>query len=127
MNDTIYGRYSFEGDTSPVNIPFNPPIPGVMARVTSVSQNLDNVTINIISTMSGEASILEGLSVQCTIIPFTSNSYTVSVRGKTRLTKTTNLLSILGRVVCACVRPHVCVCVHVGYNVCIAAGSERRD
>ena len=57
LNDTVRGEYAFRGDTRPVNITLNPPIPGVMAQVINVSHN---VTVNIISTMSGEASILEG-------------------------------------------------------------------
>ena len=82
LNDTIYGRHLFEGNTSSVNIPLNPPIPGVMAQVTSVSRNQDNVSINITSTLSGGTSILEGSSVQCASLPFTSNPHTVRVRGK---------------------------------------------
>ena len=118
LNGTIYGRYFFDGGTSLVSISLNPPIPGVMAQVTSVSQNQDNVSINITSTLSGGTSILEGSSVQCESLPFTSNPYTVNVRGKTILTKTAKLLSILGRVVCVCVCAHMhvcmCACVHVG-------------
>ena len=116
LNDTVHGRYSFIGDTRPVNITLNPLLPGVMAQVTSVSRNQDFVTINITSTLSGGTSVLEGSSVQCASLPFTSNPYIVSVRGKTRWTKTAELLSILGRCVCVCVcvceRPHACM--HVG-------------
>ena len=41
LNDTIHGSYIFRGDTRPDNISLNPTIPGVMAQVTSVSQNQD--------------------------------------------------------------------------------------
>ena len=83
LNGTIYGRHLFEGNTSLVNITLNPPIPGVMAQVTSLSQNQDNVSINITSTLSGGTSILEGSSVECASLPFTSDHHTVRVRGKT--------------------------------------------
>ena len=52
--------------------------------------------------MSGGTSILGGSSVQCVFPPFNSITYTVSVRGKTRLTKTAKIL----RQVCVC----MCVC-----------------
>ena len=78
------GTYIFEGDTKPVSISLDPPIPGVKIEVTSVSLNQDGVTMNITSIFSGDTSILIGSSVQCaSTIRFTSNSYTVSdVRGK---------------------------------------------
>ena len=82
MNGTVHGTYSFIGDTRPVSITLKPPIPGVMAQVTSVSSlNQDNVTINITSTLSGGASALDGSSVQCTANKFTSETYMVNVTG----------------------------------------------
>ena len=83
LNDTVLGSYIFRGDTRPDNISLNPAIPGLMAQVTSVSRNQDVSTINITSTLSGDASTLEGSSVQCVSPPLSSTIYTVSVRGKT--------------------------------------------
>ena len=54
---------------------------GVMEQVTSVSPNEDGVTINIISTLNGHASALDGSSVQCTAVIFTSEIYIVNVVG----------------------------------------------
>ena len=81
MNATVHGTYIFRGDTSSVSIPLNPPIPGVMARVTSASRSEDISTINITSTLSGGASALDGSSVQCTASRFTSEVYMVYVIG----------------------------------------------
>ena len=50
-------------------------------------QNQNGLSINITSTLSSEASILEGTTVQCAAVSFTSNPYTVSVRGKPSLYK----------------------------------------
>ena len=82
LNDTVRGTYSFTGDTRPVNISLDPPIPGVIAQATSVHQNGDGLTMNITSTLSGSALILEGSRVQCASLRFTSTSYTVNVIGK---------------------------------------------
>ena len=86
LNDTIHGRYTFTGNTRPVNITLNPPIPGVMAQVTNVSPNEDGVTKNITSTLSGNASALDGSSVQCTAGRFTSEIYMVNVIGMIKIT-----------------------------------------
>ena len=86
LNDTVHGTYSFTGDTRPVSISLNPPIPGVMAQVTSVSQNQDIVTMNITSTLSGNASALDGSSVQCTAVTFTNEVYMVNVIGIVNIT-----------------------------------------
>ena len=82
LNDTFNGTYSFAGDTRPVSTPLDPPIPGVMAQVTSVSANEDGVTMNITSTLSGNASALDGSSVQCRAVTFISNIHMVDVIGK---------------------------------------------
>ena len=81
LNDTVRGTYLFIGNTTPVSITLNPPIPGVMAQVTSVSPNEDGVTINVTSTLSGDTSALDGSSVQCTANKFTSEIYVVNVIG----------------------------------------------
>ena len=80
-NDTVCGTYSFTGNTTPVSIILDPPIPGVVAQVTSVSPNEDGVTINVTSTLSGDTSALDGSSVQCTANKFTSEIYVVNVIG----------------------------------------------
>ena len=81
LNGTIRGNFTFRGDTRPVSISLNPPIPGVMAQVTSVSTARGGVTMNITSTLSGGASALDGSSVNCTALTFTSEVYMVYVRG----------------------------------------------
>ena len=79
LNDTVHGTYVYNvGDTTPVSITL---LPGVMAQVTSVSINQDSVTINITSTLSGDASALDGSSVQCTSSRLTSEIYIVDVIG----------------------------------------------
>ena len=81
LNNTLHGKYTNRGDTRPVNITLNPPIPSVMAQVTSVSPYEDRLAMNITSTLSGSASILDGSSVQCTASTFTSETYVVNVIG----------------------------------------------
>ena len=86
LNNTLHGRYTYKRDTRPVNITLNPPIPGVMAQVTSVSPYEDSVSMNITSTLSGGASALDGSSVQCTASTFTSEIYIVNVIGIINIT-----------------------------------------
>ena len=86
LNDTVHGRYSYTGDTRPVNIILDPPIPGVVAQVTSVSPNEDNISMNITFTLSGGASALDGSSVQCTAFRVTSKIYMVNVIGMINIT-----------------------------------------
>ena len=86
LNDTVRGRYSFEGNTTPVSITLDPLLPGVMSQVTSVSQNQDNVSMNISSTLSGGTSALDGSSVQCTVITADSEIYMVNVIGMIYIT-----------------------------------------
>ena len=85
-NDTVHGTYSFTGNTTPISIILDPPIPGVVAQVTSVSPNEDNISMNITSTLSGGASALDGSSVQCTAHTFTSEIYIVNVIGMINIT-----------------------------------------
>ena len=47
-----------------------------------MSPNEDGLSVNITSTLSGGASILDGSSIQCTSSTFTSTSHKVSVIGK---------------------------------------------
>ena len=84
-NDTVRGTYSFTGNTTSVSIILDPPIPGVVAQVTSVPPN-DNISMNITSTLSGGASALDGSSVQCTALTFTSEIYIVNVIGMINIT-----------------------------------------
>ena len=86
LNDTVHGTYVNTGDTRPVNITLNPLLPGVMAQVTSVSPNEDGVSMNITSTLSGDASALDGSSVQCTAFSLTSEIYIVNVIGMINIT-----------------------------------------
>ena len=81
LNATVRGSYIFRGDTRPVSISLNLLLPGVMAQVTSVSLNQDNVSMNIISTLIGGVSALDGSSVQCTAVIVTSEIYVVNVIG----------------------------------------------
>ena len=81
LNDTLNGTYTFTGDTRPVNITFDPLLPGVMAQVTSVYPNENHLSMNITSTLSGGTSVLNGSSVQCRAGRFTSIMYMVNVIG----------------------------------------------
>ena len=57
-----------------------------MAQVTDVSPNEDGISMSITSTLSGGASALDGSSVQCTALTFTSEIYVVNVIGMINIT-----------------------------------------
>ena len=89
MNGSDVAMYSFrETDTYPYNLSINHPLNGVMAMVTTASENPPGSrTFDITSVLiASDVSVLNGASLQCEITATFSNMLNVSVNSLCKLT-----------------------------------------
>ena len=83
VNDIRYTFRANESDDAfPQTINLNPPITGVEARLINASLDQNNsARVYAVSILSGNASILEGSTIQCGAQSSSSKNYTINVVG----------------------------------------------
>ena len=84
INGSVQESYIYlSSDTLPksLNINFPSPLPGVELQIISAHINGDRQTVNIRSTLTGNATVLRGLAIECVALTTRSGKLTVNVRG----------------------------------------------
>ena len=84
INGSIQESYIYLlSDTFPksLDINFPSPLPRVELQIISAHINSDRQTVNIRSTLTGNATVLRGLAIECVALTTRSGKLTVNVRG----------------------------------------------